>query len=262
MSQLEVPSDTDDISCHLQQVGMGSLICRAARQTGEKSTNEVDPTICFNCEAGKIFREVGCDAALPKIRILPYMGGAHFEVSSLFCKIRKRETTLEYCRTCALANAETTKSIVSAARGLFTAQGFHDAYKDLEKARERIRDGEFDAAITSSISSLESVLRECHHRLAQPLPDARQLTDLWKSARALLRFEELDGSGRTVTVLNALGGLVMNLGALRNTLGDAHGRDSRSPAASETVAELALNTASTIATAAVRRLNQLTGIQR
>lgn len=54
MSQIEVPSDTDDIGCHLQQVGMGSLICRAARQTGDKSTNEVNPTICFNCEAGKV----------------------------------------------------------------------------------------------------------------------------------------------------------------------------------------------------------------
>lgn len=262
MTELQVPSETDDISCHLQQIGMGTLICRGAKQTGDKSTNEVDATICFNCDAGKIFRQVGCDAALPKIKIRQYIGGAHLDLESLLCRMRRRETTLEYCRTCNLANAETTKEILATARGLFTAQGLHTAYKDLEKARERMRDGDFDAAITSSIAFLESVLRECHHRLAQPLPDAKQLTDLWKSARAILKFEEVDGSGRTGTVLNALGGLVMHLGALRNTLADAHGRDSRSPAASEAIAELALNSAATLATAAVRRLNQLDGARR
>jgi hypothetical protein len=255
----QVPSDTDDISCHLQQIGMGTLICRAAKQTGDGCTNEVDPSICFNCDAGNVFREVGCDAALPKIRIRTYFGGAQADLESLFCRMRKRDTTLEYCRTCNLANAETTKEIVSTARGLFAAQGLHSAYKDLEKARERIRDGDFDAAITSSISCLESTLRECHHRLGQPLPDGKQVSDLWKSARSLLKFADVDGSGRTEIVLNSLGGLVTNLGGLRNTLSDAHGRDSRSPAASEAIAELALNTAATIATAAVRRLNQLTG---
>lgn len=262
MEERHLPSETDDISCHLQQVGMGTLICRGAKQTGDKTTNEVTAAICFNCEAGKIFREVGCDAALPKIKIRPYIGDAHVDVESLLCRMRKRDTTLEYCRTCNLANAETTREVVSTARGLFAARGLHDAYKDLEKARERMRDGDFTAAITSSISSLESVLRECHHRLGEPLPDAKQLTDLWKSARNLLRFEEVDGSGRTATVLNALAGVVTHLGALRNTLGDAHGRDSRSPAASEVIAELALNTAATIATAAARRMNQLTGASR
>jgi hypothetical protein len=61
------PSEQDNIDCHLQQVGMGTLICRAAKQSGEHSTNEVTPTICFNCDAGKVFREVGCDSVLPKI---------------------------------------------------------------------------------------------------------------------------------------------------------------------------------------------------
>lgn len=259
MTQFPVPTEADDISCHLQQIGMGSLLCRGAKQTGDKSTNEVDATICFNCEAGKIYREVGCDAALPKVKVRQYVGGAHFAVESLLCRMRRRETTLEYCRSCSLASAETTKALVSTARGLFTAHGLHLAYKDLEKARERIRDGDFDAAITSSISCLESVLRECHHRLGQPLPDAKQVTDLWKSARGHLKFDEVDGSGRAATLLNALAGVVLHLGALRNALGDAHGRDSRSPAASEAIAELALNTSATIATTAVRRLNQLSG---
>ena len=35
------PKDTDNIDCHLQQIGMGTLTCSAARQTGDKTTNEV-----------------------------------------------------------------------------------------------------------------------------------------------------------------------------------------------------------------------------
>ncbi|MCR4418732.1 MAG: hypothetical protein QHH27_03315 [Clostridia bacterium] len=64
---LTVPREGDDISCHLQQQGMGTLVCRAARREGRDSTNEVTPTACFNCPVGKIFREVGCDSVLPRI---------------------------------------------------------------------------------------------------------------------------------------------------------------------------------------------------
>jgi len=259
MPEARIPTETDDVSCHLQQIGMGSLICKAAKHSGDRSTNEVDAALCFNCDAGRVYREVGCDAALPKLRIIPHMGGAHLMLESLLCRIRKRVTTLDYCRTCTLASAETTKEITAVARGLFVGQGFHTAYKDLEKARERIRDGNPDGAITSSIACLESALRECHVRLGLPLPDGRQVTDLWKSARAALRLEELDPTGRSGPLLNTLSGLVAQLGGMRNALGDAHGRDSQSPAASEIVAEIALNTAATLATAVVRRVTQLAG---
>lgn len=50
--QLLEPGENDSIDCHLQKIGMGSLICRAAKQTGEHTTNEVNPINCFNCEAG------------------------------------------------------------------------------------------------------------------------------------------------------------------------------------------------------------------
>ena len=171
-NQLIEPKENDSIDCHLQQVGMGSLICRGARQTGDKTTNEVSPTICFNCDAGKVFRDVGCDAVLPKIRIYPY-GGNSFEVESLLCKIRKRETTLVYCRTCNLVNAETTRHIVSAARGLFQAGNFYSAYTDIEKARESIRDGNLENAITRSISCLESIMRICHRRYHRAIEKQR-----------------------------------------------------------------------------------------
>lgn len=255
--KLQEPKENDNIDCHLQQVGMGTLVCLAARQSGDKTTNEVNPDICFNCPAGKIYREVGCDAVSPKIWVSDYMGGKCFKVESLFCKIRKRETTLDFCRTCNLVIAETTRQIVSTARGLFEAQGFDSAYRDLEKARESIRDGNFENAVTRSIACLESTMRICHERLGEPLPSKKQVTDLWKSTRSILRFDELDPSRAVLNLMNALSGVVTRLGELRNKLGDAHGKDTFLPDVSEIIAELAINTASTLSTAIIRRLNQV-----
>jgi hypothetical protein len=253
---LTVPNENDNIDCHLQQIGMGTLMCKAAIQKGDKTTNEVDPTICFNCSAGKIFREVGCDAVLPKIRILPHMGGSYFAVENLFCKIRKRDTDIDFCKKCGLVTAETTRQIVSAARGLFEAQGFYSAYKDIEKAREGIRDGNFENAVTRSISCLESVMRICHEKLGASLPN-KQITDLWKSTRSILQLDTVDPSGSSLTLMNALSGVITQLGGLRNALGDAHGRGILPPNVSESIAELAINTAATIATMIIRRFNQI-----
>ncbi len=256
-NKLQEPEKNDNTDCHLQQVGMGTLICQAARQIGDKTTNEVNRTICFNCSAGKIFREVGCDSVLPKIRIYPYNGGVYPRVETLFCKIRKRETTMDFCRTCGLVTAETTRQTVSITRGLFKAQDFYSAYKDIEKARESIRDGNFENAVTRSIACLESVMRICHEKLEQPLPTKKQVSDLWKSIRTILHFDELDPSGATLSLMNALSGVVTHLGGLRNALGDAHGKGIFPPDVSENIAELAINTASTLSTAIIRRLNQI-----
>jgi HEPN domain-containing protein len=255
--QLLEPSENDNIECHLQQIGMGSLICRAAKQTGENTTNEVYPIDCFNCEAGKIFREVGCDAAIPKILIFQYDGGSRCDIESLFCKIRKRSTRLDYCRTCGLVTAETTRQIITTTRGLFEAQGFHSAFKDIEKAREAIRDGNFENAVTRSISCIESVIRICHEKLGKPLPNKKQISDLWKSLRENLQFDKLDSSEATVSLINSLSGVITNLGGLRNTLGDAHGKGISPPDVSESIAELAINTASTLSTFIIRRFNQV-----
>jgi hypothetical protein len=249
-----MPKENDSISCHLQQIGMGSLTCRAARQTGDSTTNETNPKICFNCDAGKIYREVGCEAATPKIRIWPRYD--NFSIESLFCKIRKRETSLEYCKTCSLATAETTRELVSNIRGLFQAQGFYSAFKDIEKARESFRDGNFENAITRSISCLESVIKIIHEKLSKPLPDKKQLTDLWKSARDILKFDELDKTGSTLNLLNSISGLMVHYAGLRNSLSDAHGRGNLSQQASELISELAINNAATLSTMLIRQFNK------
>ena len=104
-------TEDDNTDCYLQQADRGTLICRAARG----HTNEVNRTICFNCDVGKIFRETNCDAVFPKLRIIKCETEAYFNappkrrqpstryylnIESMFCKHRKRETTLDLCRTC------------------------------------------------------------------------------------------------------------------------------------------------------------------
>jgi hypothetical protein len=257
--QLLEPREEDNINCHLQLIGMGTLICRAAKLSGNHATNEVNPTVCFNCSAGKIYRDIGCDAVTPKILIMPHIGGVNFRVESLFCKVRKRETTLDFCKTCGLVTAETTRQIVSTARGLFEAQGFYSAYKDLEKARESVRDGDFEGAITSSVSCLESTMSICHNKMNAGLPEKKQVTELWKSTRTVLKFDDLDSTGLTLTLVNAISGLITQLAGLRNSLGDAHGKGTLSPEVSECIAELAINTSSTLSTIIIRRFNQVSG---
>jgi len=235
------------------------LICRAAKQTGEHSTNEVTPDICFNCDAGRIYREVGCDSVLPKISFVPTSGPTAVLPRGLFCRLRRRPTSLEYCQTCQLVTAETTRGIVTTARGLFEAKGFHSAYQDLEKARTAMRDGNFDRAVTNSISCLESVMRTIHEESAFPLPEKKQVTDLWKSTRERLDMCSEDPEGKVEGLLNVLGGVVVNLGAVRNALGDAHGRGKHPPSVSESIAELALNVAATLSTFLIRRYEHSKG---
>lgn len=255
------PGEDDRIDCHLQQVGMGSLICRAAVQKGTKdSTNEVRPADCFNCDVGRIYREVGCEAPLAKIAIHDWgRGDTKVDLQSILCKIRRRPTTLEYCRTCTLVMAETTRSLVTSTRGLFQSSSFFSAYQDLEKARQAIRDGEFDRVITHSVACLESTCRIIHEALGEELPQRKAVTDLWKSTRAILGLDGLTEGETLAALLNSLHGVATHIGNLRNALSDAHGRGQLPPEVSLAMAELALNSAAALATFAVRQYQLKSG---
>lgn len=261
MSEFEEPTEDDNIDCHLQNIGMGTLVCRAARQTGDgKTTIEATPKICFNCEAGRIFREVGCDAVTPKIQIHQFLGEGDTPIfDGLFCSIRKRYTSLDYCRICGLATAETTRRIVSTARGLFQNHGFHSSFQDIEKAREAIRDGDFGNAITRSISCFESTMRICHDKLGKEPSSGRgkAVIGMWNSTRSILHFEEFDASKSSQNLMNTLSGVVQYLGEMRNMLSGAHGKGISPPAVSEAIAELALNIASALSTTVIRRFAQM-----
>lgn len=251
------PNEDDDISCHFQNEGTGTLICRAAKLSGQYSTNETTPKICFNCEVGKIFRNIGCDSVSPQLRIMRADDCNIPIVESLFCHIKKRPTTLEECRKCNLVIADTTKEILTTVRGLFQALEFYSAYKDIEEARKAFRDGNFKNTITRSISCLESTMKTCHDKLNVTLPNKQQISDLWKSTRNILDFDNIDPTSSTEILLNTLNGVVTQLGRLRNSLSDAHGRGIIDPEVSESIAELAINVSGTISTIILRRYNQL-----
>ncbi len=104
-------------------------------------------------------------------------------------------------------------------------------------------------------------MRICHEKLDRPLPTKKQVTDLWKSTRDILDFNSLDLSGTTPALLNALTGTMSHLGGLRNALADAHGRGVVPPDVPESIAELAINAASTLSTMIVRRFNHAKGVE-
>ena len=252
------PKEEDNTDCHLQQVSMGTLTCRAI-VSGED--NDVDSTQCFNCDVGKIYRDVGCDAATARISSHFNSSGSHYFIDEIFCKTRRCHTTLEYCKTCTLVTAETTRELVSKVTGLFQAHGFDSAYKDIEKARESFRDGNFPHTITSSLSCVESVLKIIHTELDKELPKKRTITTLWKSGREFLNFDQTDNTGKTLELLNNLAGVVGKFGALRSEWSDSHGRDNLSQEVSEIIAELAINTSATLSTTLIRQFMQVYAVK-
>jgi len=261
---LDVPEDAD-ISCHLQIEGMGTLKCRAAQESDKSKSDRVNPLICYTCAAGKIYREIGCDQVTPYLMILPTPTHdsrgyeAINRIIQLNCNLRKRQTTLEECRACTLVPAETTKELVNSTLGFIQAQGFDSAYNHLLEARNELRDGDCDDAIGKAINCLESTMRCVHEKLGVQ-PPGLKVTELWKSTKDLLRFNEITTDAQeTVTALvGSLSGAVSHLGGMRNVLGDSHGKGLVPVEVSEALAELAINAVATVATIVIRRYRQLT----
>jgi len=96
--RMQEPTENDNTNCHLQKLGKGTLICQEARGP----TNEVNRFICFNCDVGKNFREIGCCEVRPSsgTRLVEADGGNILVNGPLFCNHHKRETSLDVCRTC------------------------------------------------------------------------------------------------------------------------------------------------------------------
>jgi len=155
--------------------------------------------------------------------------------------------------------AETTKELVTTTLGLFQAQGFATAYESFSDARNDLRDGDYDDAIGKAITGLESTMICVHEKLETDLPQKRDVTNIWKSTRTLLRFDDIvtGAKDNAVPLIGSLSGLVTNLGAMRNALSDSHGRGLIPPEVSEAIAELAINAAATMATVIIRRYKQL-----
>jgi hypothetical protein len=249
--------DGENIDCPFQANGRGSIICKCAVTSGN-CTNEASELICYKCDAGKIFREVGCDAFTAKIYLAEGCSDT-IHIESILCTKRRRQTTLDHCRSCTIVTAPTTKEIISATRELFHSQEFYSAYKNLEDARIGLRDGDYDGAIRSSVSCLESVIKTILDKKELKYPANKSVHSLWKAVKDPLQLDTVVPTDTTTALIGTLSGAVLHLGGMRNQISDAHGKGEVSPEVPYMLAELAINSASTLATLLVRRYIQIRG---
>jgi hypothetical protein len=260
--RMTIPEDAN-IECPHQRVSMGYLTCRAADTSrGKDATDEVTEEICYKCEAGRIFREVGCDQFWPKTRILAIRTGRdqlfRSGIQRIFCNRRKRETTYEYCKTCTLVTSPETEKVYKEALTLFESSGFDTTKSILENARKELTaNGNPEGCITSSVSSLESTLKLILDKLGKPYPKKEQLTELWSSVKAELKLGDEISTPLIQQVMGSLTGVVSGLAGIRNALSDAHGKGEISPDVFESYAELSMNLSASISTFLIRRFKEI-----
>lgn len=116
-----------------------------------------------------------------------------------------------------------------------------------QKALER-KQLEPEGAITSARTLIESTLKHILDEQEIKYNDGAELPDLYKSvAKSLNLAPEKHQELIFKQILGGASGIVSGLGALRNKLGDAHGKSKKSVKPSERHSELAVNLAGAIA---------------
>lgn len=116
-----------------------------------------------------------------------------------------------------------------------------------QKAIER-KQLEPEGAITSARTLIESVLKYILDEQAIKYNDGAELPDLYKEvAKSLNLAPEQHQEQIFKQILGGASGIVSGLGALRNKLGDAHGKSKNSVKPSERHSELAVNLAGAMA---------------
>lgn len=261
--------ENENIECPYQRIGMGYLRCRGANLSYRTSaTDEVTEDICYKCNAGKIYREIGCDQFWPKTRIfashtLGGMSHFHFDIERIFCNRRKRETNYDYCKTCTLITSPETERVYKEALTLFESSGFRKTTSLLQDARKELTlNANPEGCITSSVSSLESTLKLILDKLEKTYPKKQQLTELWSSVRAELKLGDDISSSHINQVVGSLTGAISGLAAMRNALSNAHGRGEISPDVFESYAELSMNLSASISTFLIRKVKEMWTTQK
>ncbi len=116
-----------------------------------------------------------------------------------------------------------------------------------QKALER-KQLEPEGAITSARTLIESILKYILDEQKLKYKDGAELPDLYKDvAKSLNLAPEKYQEQIFKQILGGASGIVSGLGALRNKLGDAHGKSKNSVKPSERHSELAVNLAGTMA---------------
>ncbi len=119
--------------------------------------------------------------------------------------------------------------------------------EQIQKCEKKIREEDFDGAITNARSLLEAVLVSLERELSQtPEEYDGDLTKLYRRVQKLLKLDpsRKDISESLKQILSGLVSVVTGLSAVRNKLGDAHVTTSR---AARHHAKLAVNAAKTLA---------------
>jgi len=100
------------------------------------------------------------------------------------------------------------------------------------------------AAIRAARTTLESVCKHICDERSQPYPRTGELSDLYKAVQGCLRLNPPGTTDQAAKQLLSGVGTVLNaLAAMRNELGDAHGKGLTSPAARPLDARLVVNIA-------------------
>lgn len=116
-----------------------------------------------------------------------------------------------------------------------------------QKAIER-KQLEPEGAITSARTLIESVLKYILDEQSIEYNDGAELPDLYKEvAKSLKLAPEQHQEQIFKQILGGASGIISGLGALRNKLGDAHGKSKNSVKPSERHSELAVNLAGAMA---------------
>lgn len=251
--------DKINIDCPYQYQNAGTMICKIALKPDAftTTTTEVTPQACYECLVGRIYRELGCDKISGKIRIYMTLGKDEFEIENLWCSLRKRNTDYEYCLTCPYIGTRFSAPILEKTLDYFKKLGFSAAKENLEKARERLLNGDSETAITNSISAVESTFKAILDKLKEPYPKKEQITTLWKSIKDKLHLGDEVSAPHLVNLLGSISGCVSAMGGLRNEISDAHGKGLISASVYDSYAELSLNLSASICLFIIRRYQEL-----
>lgn len=255
--------DDKNIDCQYQRQAIGSLVCRAADTSWFKSsTNEPIEEICHDCDIGKVNRELGCDKISGKIVIGEIRSlGSHKQQqvveTKLYCDLRRRPTSYNYCLSCTYVGNNFTKPVIKKVVDFFEKLGFESARNDMEKAQERLNSGDGENAITNAISALESVFKTILDFYKTPYPQKEQVTTLWKSVKDVLHLGDEVAAEHIKQLIGNISGAVTSLGGLRNDLSDAHGKGLLSTEVYDSYAELAVNLSATISLFVIRRYHEI-----
>ncbi len=136
---------------------------------------------------------------------------------------------------------------VAGLQSLLGSGGYQSVQRELERALPNV-DTDPEDTITAAGSMVESACKIILDQMGKPYPKQQTLTDLSKAVAdnlGLLPADD-DNDKHVKQILQGLASIAQGTAALRNAVGDAHGRGMTRTVIEPRVARLAVNAASTL----------------